>query len=145
MYDMTLAELVQGKPTTSMPMEVYADMIRDKIADVEEIERECEDLREDLRGRLADLTDVEDKLKKAERENGDFQDKIDKLTKDLSKAKENDKENDDALETLRELVAAIDGAKIGRVVKVGALIVVAESDDLASKLGEALVNARALL
>jgi hypothetical protein len=109
-YNVTLAELVQCKPTTSMPTDIYADMIRDKIDSVAELEAELECLR----GEIADYHDESDEL--------------DKVTG-----------------ALRELIAAIDGAGVGKVCKVGALVVVEVRGDLAGRLGEALTAARALL
>ncbi len=112
MFNMTLAELVRGKPVSTMPTEVYADLIQEKIDSVADLEVECERLR----GEVAEQIDMETKY-------------------------------GDALQALRNLVTAIDGSAVGKVCKVGALIVVEGRGELSGRaeLGEALTAARALL
>jgi len=56
-----------------------------------------------------------------------------------------EEERDEAIEVLRDLVTAIEGAKIGKTARVGSLIVVGPDKDFASELGEALEKAKAIL
>jgi hypothetical protein len=113
MFDMTLAELVQGKPTAAVSDEDYALAIRDKIADASALQEENDVLRD----RVAELE-------------GEAEDR---------------KQDYNTIDVLRDLVGAIDKLKLAKVCRVGALVVVNDADDMASRLGEALTAARALL
>jgi hypothetical protein len=71
----------------------------------------------------------------------ELQDRVD----DLESEAEGRRKDDDAFAVLRALVEAIDKVKLGKLCRVGALVVVEDEGDLAQKLGAALTDARALL
>jgi chromosome segregation ATPase len=135
-----------------MDAESRAFAIRQAIEEVGEREQETEELRE----QVADLEEA------AERDLGKRKDRIDELKEtlalrdatiiDLEKQLEaaakhasDNPQHEATRDALRDLIAAIEGVRVGKSMRVGNLIVVGPDRDFASLLAGALEAAKAAL
>lgn len=116
---LSLRELVYGPICTSLAPEDRALLLEECIESVAELELECETLRE----RVDDLeAEAEEK-----------------------ESKHADEQYEEIKASLKALVDAFDQSKIGKVTRVGSLVLIADDGNIAGRLGAVVAKARALL
>lgn len=117
---LTLSDLVFGPVCRDLDPVDRALQIDEHIQCVTEMQARIEELECDL----ANVTEERD---------------------DAQKAYKEAEENSEAAKALGDLVKAIDNAKLGKVARVGGLVIIEEAGDMEQKLGAVLARARKAL
>jgi DNA repair exonuclease SbcCD ATPase subunit len=139
--------------------------LREKIDEAEEMESEIEDLRHEVGVLEAENKDAEDEKDEAIHKLEEATEELDKVTAERNKLRRDLDERDRtiadlegrsinldaaaasgaALDMLRDLVAAFETSRIGKMAKVGSLVVIAPGGSVAEALGALVAKAKALV
>jgi predicted RNase H-like nuclease (RuvC/YqgF family) len=157
----TIAELVYEPMCSSLDPIDRALWISDSIQCAVALEDEVADLRE----RVAELEETEEEHRKCDDLYEEIEKECDEVKKERDRLKTDLAERDQtiadlegratnldaaaasgaALDMLRDLVAAFEASRIGKMAKVGSLVVIAPGGSVAEALGALVAKAKALV
>ena len=161
----TIAELVYEPMCSSLDPADRALWIGEAIAHAADLEGEVADLRDrvaDLRDRVDELAAAEEECEEAQEEalkmkrerdeavveRDASRERVEELERELQAANEGGKMSEASLELsvmLRDLITAFEATKIGKMAKVGSLVILAPGGSVAEALGGLVAKAKALV
>jgi vacuolar-type H+-ATPase subunit I/STV1 len=154
----TITELVYEPMCSSLDPVDRALWISEAIARAAELEGEVGDLRDrvdELAAAVEECEEAQEEALKMKRERDEAvverdtsRKRVEKLERELQAANEGGKMSEASLELsamLRDLVAAFEATKIGKMARVGSLVILAPGGSVAEALGGLVAKARALV
>ena len=154
----TIAELVYEPMCSSLDPADRALWISEAIARVAELEGEVADLRDradELAAAEEECEEAQEEALKMKRERDEAvverdasRERVEELERELQAANEGGKMSEASLELsvmLRDLITAFEATKIGKMAKVGSLVILAPGGSVAEALGGLVAKAKALV